>query len=322
MVAVAGIVLAALQVFEEHFLIIALIFIALAFLASIFISRYHSSQARLNRSINNEKNSIYSLGNGIIQTVRKINSDELLKIRMIKGRFVTERNKFLNIKKGEWIQFALEQDSFFVYIFRQILSNLKKGDCYYSISSIDFWEKDQKDEELMEDFELLEPEERKSFLNANHDAIKRGVKIKRYFIIDNKELINNPEGDYSNKVKKHLKRLELDMKNSHVYQPYVDPEEYILHNGDNIFYYYLSDNYLEDINGGHVFALIENKRSSSYMTAISDLKSKIPLVKINFYNRETDVEYNKLKEIFQKYVTADRNKLKNIHALCKQLKLY
>ena len=188
---------------------------------------------------------------------------DLFKLKFIAYRFRLELSKYENMKNGAYALWCLDSMSYFMYIFRSSMDMLDEGDEYRAVTTTEIW---QHDKPIGGDFGNVPTEYRKSFLEANHEAMGRKVNIERYFLVDSKSVWVKGSQENMNAidvVERHLKFLGESARRVNIH--FCPIEDF-------------NNETTKDI----AYAIIKNASCNSYMYLLSkkDKNGKLSLIHI------------------------------------------
>jgi len=302
-----------------------LIFFILATLAllilAVVIVKIQKLQEKRNSTLNHIKQDIRRQGHKINLNVNGIDSNkDLLKLQTILGRYISERNKYKQIADGEWKVRVLEREEYFVYTFRQVLSTLRTGDVYQSITSLQFWERDIPDRLLEEKDQDLPAEERISFITANILAIKdRGVIIKRYFLVSKAEI----QKEANQEKTPHRVKLEAVINNLKDAASYnnlrsINGLDEFFEKHECVFKFILTDFSSTETRKNSVYATISNETKQSFMT-LESVEGNATYVNMKFYRTKSHNHYSEVMNKIEAFKAIDNKCFLSIEGMAKLL---
>ena len=208
------------------------------------------------KDLDSNAGSISTAATKIISTFTKISKNNVtestyFKQKMIDWRLEREAIKQNEINEGNWTIWLLKEDYYLRYIFGGVLSCLDAGDCYSTISNLDFWAS------LGVDID--------KFLKNNIDALEKGVEINRLILIK-KQIFELSVNQYGNDGVQTLIKI-------------IDRFKDIRKRNKKQFnkmklYFLISDDYKDDMgNSPSPFAIIENKAKDDHaiITPMADI---------------------------------------------------
>lgn len=259
----------------------------LAPVISYLISRWHSKQMPLNavkQKIRHEITHIKDLTNDIDDI------GDLLKLKFIAYRFRLELSKYESMRRGVYQLWCLDSMAYFMYIFRSAMDMLDEGDEYRAVTTAKIW---LHDKPIGGGYENVPYEYKKSFLEANREALGRKVKLERFFLIDAKSVWE--KGSEENKnvtsvVNNHIDYLGESVKRF------------------NILFCPI-ENFEEETKKDIAYALIRDASCSSFMYLLSkkDQEGRDSIF-MNVTNNNSESIYMRLHEKVEKYRNIPNHK--------------
>jgi len=110
----------------------------------------------------------------ISERTREYIFDNPFQDRIAAWRIRRAAEQIESIRKGEWELDAKIPAKYVAFMFEGILQQLKEGEEYWTVTNLNFWSSRAIGDS--------------AFLTANIDAARRGVAIKRVFLIDRKDI--------------------------------------------------------------------------------------------------------------------------------------
>lgn len=254
------------------FILAFIIYISFSFVRNRVLRDRHSYQ--INEKLNEYQSVVDKLDE----------KDKYYELITSKWRIEVELNKLDKINGGEWTIKALKTYEYLRYVFGKLLSLLKEGDTYTTLSNLDFWSKHRYGDT--------------DFIAMNVIAAELGVQINRIIVIDS-DIFKNPS--MHNFEINTLKEVVNEFKNRFI------PNTKAYQNTQN--YFYLSDNYIDDIRPPYPFAIISNNKFKSKMAVLPSIikDENNPNIDIKFLNKSTEMDFNINQARFDRLMNTSSN---------------
>lgn len=221
----------------------------------------------------------------------KSDTSGYFKQKMISWRKEREEIKYKQIEDGNWTIWLLKEDYYLRYIFGGVLSTLEKGDCYSTISNLDFWASLGVDSD--------------EFISNNLEALKKGVEVNRVILIRNQIFETSVNDPYRNvpvqtlvKIVDRFKEIRKDNR-KHFEKM-------------KLFFLITSDYNFDMGNTPSPFAVIENKKHNDHALITPMIEQPINQVMITFKpvseTKHRPNSYDSLSKKFKRLITDNRKK--------------